>query len=146
VLALLSLALPPALGPLTACNQPPSADSLREWTPADHHSADDDKLAAARQAAPAGSGPSSKDDVTQLVDLAWRQQCAQCHGPMGKGDGPMGPMLHASDLTDPAWQGKTSDAEVAAIIKNGKDRMPGFDLPDPVVQGLVARVRQLRGR
>lgn len=140
LLPLLCLALCPAL---FACDQPPSADSLREWTPADHRSADDDKLAAARQAAPAGS--SRGDDVAQLVDLTWRQQCSQCHGPMGKGDGQMGPMLHASDLTDAAWQGKTSDAEIAAIIKNGKDKMPSFDLPDPVLQGLVARIRQLRG-
>ena len=28
----------------TACDQPPSADSLQQWTKADHHSNDDSKL------------------------------------------------------------------------------------------------------
>jgi cytochrome c oxidase cbb3-type subunit 3 len=132
---------------LAGCHRPPSADSLPEWTPADHHSNDDDKLAAQ---GPAQRGPASprpsRGDVTQLVDLTWRQQCITCHGPMGRGDGQLAPMVHPPDLTDAKWQGEVSDGEMRSVIKNGKNRMPKFDLPDPVLEGLVARVRSLRGR
>ena len=31
----------------------------------------------------------------------WANNCAQCHGPSGKGDTKMGKMLNAMDLTDP---------------------------------------------
>jgi cytochrome c oxidase cbb3-type subunit 3 len=129
---------------LLGCEGPPSADSLKEWSANDHHSADDDKQggAAARQAAPAPKG----GDTPQLVELAWRQQCVACHGAMGKGDGPTGPMVQAPDLTNAELQAKASDAELSAIIKGGKGKMPKFDLPDPVVQGLVARIRLLKGR
>jgi cytochrome c oxidase cbb3-type subunit 3 len=145
-----------ALG-ATACQQAPSAESLREWTPADHHSNDDDKLAlqraqqaaqpaqGARSAAGAAAKPAADPaQIAQLVDVTWRQQCANCHGPGGHGDGQMGPMLHATDLTSAEWQGRTSDADMAMVIKAGKNRMPRFDLPDSVVAGLVARIRSLR--
>jgi cytochrome c oxidase cbb3-type subunit 3 len=130
-----------------ACEGPPSAESLKEWGPLDHHSADDDKAAAARQgqAAPPAKAPKGSD-IAQLVELTWRQQCTSCHGASGKGDGQMGAMVGAVDLTSEELQAKASDAELAAIIKGGKDKMPKFNLPDPVVMGLVARIRQLRGR
>ena len=144
-LALPSLAVVACLG----CQGPPSASSLKEWTPADHHSSDDDKAAQGQgqgQQVAQGQRQAAGSDVPQLVELAWRQQCITCHGPMGKGDGQMGPMLHAPDLTNDALQAKATDAELAAIIKGGRDKMPAFNLPDPVIQGLVARIRQLRGR
>jgi mono/diheme cytochrome c family protein len=121
---------------------------LAEWKPTDHHSSDDDKLAQQGSQAQQAQGPRQPagSDVPQLVDLTWRQQCTTCHGPMGKGDGQMGPMLQAPDLTRDDLQSKVTDAEMAAIIKRGKDKMPAFNLPDPVLLGLVARIRQLRGR
>ncbi len=140
------------LGASAGCDRPPAADSLQEWTAADHHSTDDDKLGggAAGQTGqtgrPAGSAASAGGDVAQLVDLTWRQQCTTCHGPMGRGDGQMGPMVQAPDLTRPDWQSKVSDAEMAATIKSGRNRMPSFNLPDPVLGGLVARIRGLGGR
>jgi mono/diheme cytochrome c family protein len=82
--------------------------------------------------------------VTELVELTWRQQCTTCHGASGKGDGQMGPMVKAPDLTDGVWQASVSDADMAARIKEGKNRMPKFDLPAPVIAGLVAHVRSLR--
>jgi mono/diheme cytochrome c family protein len=85
-------------------------------------------------------------DVVQLVELTWRQQCSACHGALGRGDGQMGPMVKAPDLTREDWQSRVTDAEIAATIKDGKGKMPKFDVPDPVVQGLVARVRATRGR
>ena len=142
-IALLGLLLLAALG---ACDRPPAPESLQEWSPADHHSVDDGRKGAAQPAA--GRDPAEKespeDNVAQLVDLTWRQQCTTCHGASGKGDGQMGPMVKAPDLTKADWQATVSDADMAAIIKNGKNRMPKFDLPDPVIAGLVAHVRGLR--
>lgn len=128
------------------CEAPPSPASLKEWTPADHHSNDDDKLppnGGQGAAAPAGRR-SPSGDVAQLVDITWRQQCSQCHGSGGRGDGPTGPMVRAPDLTRAEWQKSVTDAELAATIKNGKNRMPKFDLPEAVLQGLVKRIRTLR--
>lgn len=133
---------------VSACEKPPAAESLAEWTPADHHSADDDRLATRPAASGAGrrKAQSQDEDVAQLVELAWRQQCTSCHGPAGRGDGQMGPMVRAPDLTSAQWQGSVTDAEMAATIKKGRNRMPQFDLPDPVLRGLVSRIRSLRGQ
>jgi cytochrome c oxidase cbb3-type subunit 3 len=129
---------------LGACEGAPAAGTLPEWKPEEHHSRDDG-LKAAQQAPQAAHGGAGSD-VPQLVELTWRQQCATCHGAGGHGDGQMGPMLHAPDLTSPELQARVTDQEMAAIIKGGKDKMPAFNLPDPVLQGMVARVRQMRGR
>lgn len=129
-----------------ACESAPAAESLAEWRPSDHHSSDDDKVAqqgaSAQQAQ--GTRQATGSDIPQLVELAWRQQCTNCHGPTGRGDGQMGAMLQAPDLTRDDLQAKMTDAEMAAFIKHGKDKMPPFNLPDAVLQGLVARIRQLR--
>jgi cytochrome c oxidase cbb3-type subunit 3 len=53
-------------------------------------------------------------------------------------------MVKAPDLTNGEWQATVSDANLAILIKTGKNRMPKFDLPAPVIAGLVARVRSLR--
>jgi hypothetical protein len=58
----------------------------------------------------------------------------------------MGPMILAPDLTRAAWQAKATDADIAAVIQSGRNKMPRFDLPDVVVRGLVARIRSLRGQ
>jgi cytochrome c oxidase cbb3-type subunit 3 len=85
-------------------------------------------------------------DIAQLVDLTWRQQCSACHGASGRGDGQMGPMLQVRDLTAAEWQTQVTNEQIAVTIKNGKNKMPKFDLPDPVIQGLVQRIRTLDGR
>jgi cytochrome c oxidase cbb3-type subunit 3 len=137
------LAVLPCLFLVAGCDQAPAAESLKEWTPADHHSQDDNR-AASGQAAGKRAPPGG--DVAQLVDITWRQQCSSCHGGGGRGDGQMGPMVQAPDLTREEWQAKITDPEMAAMIKNGKNRMPRFDLPEPVLRGLVARIRSLGGR
>ena len=92
------------------------------------------------------SGGAAAAEVKQLVELTWRQQCTTCHGPTGRGDGQMGPMVKAPDLTLADWQGKTTNGEMATVIKMGRNRMPAFNLPDPVVAGLVSRIRTLKAR
>ncbi|MGD0677039.1 MAG: cytochrome c [Polyangiaceae bacterium] len=133
------------------CDRAPDAASLREWTPTDHHSPDDKPITnggGGRQAPPEPrhSGPQpSASELAQLVDVTWRQQCVNCHGPIGRGDGQLGPMVNAPDLTDPRLQ-NASDEDLLAAIKGGKNKMPPFNLPEPVLRGLVARVRSLRVR
>jgi cytochrome c oxidase cbb3-type subunit 3 len=55
-------------------------------------------------------------------------------------------MVRAKDLTSPEWQAQVTDAQLAASIRNGKDRMPKFDLPDAVVAGLIVRIRLTKGQ
>jgi cytochrome c oxidase cbb3-type subunit 3 len=130
---------------LVACDRPPSDEGIREWAPADHDRVEErSRLASGQQAAP--DKDASATENRTLVEVTWRNQCAQCHGMVGRGDGPNGPMLKATDLTNVEWQGKISDGEIASSIRDGKGRMPKFDLPEPVVTGLVARIRAVRGR
>jgi mono/diheme cytochrome c family protein len=133
----LVLALALVAAGLAACDRPPSVE-LKEWTPADHDG--EQKGANAKQGArtDAGSG-------VALVEATWRSQCLACHGPNGKGDGPQGAMFKAADLGRADWQSKVTDEEIAATIRNGKGRMPKFDVPDEVLRGLVARIRSFRG-
>jgi cytochrome c oxidase cbb3-type subunit 3 len=123
---------------LAACDRPPSVE-LKEWTASDHDG--EKKTANAKQGAKGDAG-----GTPALVEIAWRNQCATCHGAGGKGDGPQGPMFKAADLGREDWQSKVKDEEIAATIKNGKGRMPKFDLPDDVVSGLVTRIRSFRGQ
>jgi cytochrome c oxidase cbb3-type subunit 3 len=138
-IALTTLLSAPALA---ACDRAPSDADAKVWTPSDH-------LEEKGRLPSGAQGPQTKGDAGDartLIELTWRNQCASCHGAIGKGDGPNGPPLKATDLTKEEWQKGTSDAQIAQSIKNGKNRMPKFDLPDSVVQGLVARIRESKGR
>jgi len=126
---------------LAACDRPPSVE-LKEWTPADH----DGEQKGIQTGAQGAQVRGDAGGTPTLVEVAWRQQCATCHGQSGKGDGPQGPMFKAADLSREEWQSKTKDEDIVSVIQNGKGRMPKFDLPADVVSGLVARVRSFRGR
>ena len=81
-----------------------------------------------------------------LIELAWQRNCLRCHGPSGRGDGPESPMVKAPDLTRAEWQDKVTDQEIADVVRKGKNKMPSFDLPAQVVEGLVRRIRAARAR
>jgi mono/diheme cytochrome c family protein len=135
-----------AAGCALGCERPPSVDHLQEWTAADHDRAEEQSNAATgQQAAPPGKRDADAGAQT-LVEITWQTACAPCHGPGGRGDGPNGRMVNAPDITREELQAKFTDEEIAAIIRTGRNRMPKFDLPEPVVQGLVARIRATRGR
>jgi len=142
-----ALALPLILiasGLVAACD--PSPGEVREWAAGDH----DQPANASTTQGPAGQrgapqGRSTGNDSIDLTEVAWQKNCVTCHGRGGAGDGPQGPMLHAPDLTRPEWQDKVTDTQIAATIRTGKNKMPAFDLPAPVLDGLVKRVRGLRG-
>jgi len=128
--------------PSSACDRPPSTDGSREWTPQDHDKRENNGQHGAAQGAPS----SAADQAQMLVEMSWGQSCAPCHGPIGHGDGPKGSLVKAPDLTDAAWQAKVTDADIAKQIHEGKGLMPKFDtLPEPVVQGLIARIRASKG-
>ena len=81
----------------------------------------------------------------------WTANCAQCHGPNGKGDTKMGQTLGAADLTDAKKQASFTDAQATTAIKdgikqNGKTAMKAFGgkLSDDDIKVLVAYVRTLK--
>jgi cytochrome c oxidase cbb3-type subunit 3 len=127
---------------LGACDRPADGE-IQTWTAADHdHAEESARVAAGAQASGKAGGMGDR----QLIELTWRQQCATCHGAIGHGDGPNGPMVKASDLTRPDWQSSVTDEQLALSIQNGKGRMPKFDLPPTVLAGIVQRIRASKGR
>jgi cytochrome c6 len=77
-------------------------------------------------------------------EALYKQKCQVCHGPSGAGDTVMGKKLGAKDLKSPEIQ-KQSDAEITNVIKNGKDKMKGFEgkLTNDEIKSLVTYVRDL---
>jgi mono/diheme cytochrome c family protein len=129
-----------------ACDSAPP--DLREWKAGDHDRVEQPSGQAARPSrlSPAPSSSAAANPTVTLVEVTWRNQCASCHGPIGRGDGPQGPMVHATNLTLAEWQSKVTDEQIAEAIRSGKNRMPKFDFPPEVIAGLVARIRVAKGR
>jgi mono/diheme cytochrome c family protein len=122
-----------------ACNSTPS--DLRTWKASDHdHTANPNEGQV--QVTDAGSAAANHglDDITVV---AWQQNCTTCHGSLGRGDGPQGQLVHASDLSRPDWQASVTDEAIAATIKQGRGRMPSFNLPDATIARLVSLIRML---
>jgi mono/diheme cytochrome c family protein len=129
---------------LAACSRAPA--DLREWKPDDHDRSEENTKARAAPAKAQPSATASANPIVTLVEVTWRNQCAPCHGALGHGDGPQGPMVHAPNLTLPDWQAKVTDQQIAQVIVSGKNRMPKFDFPPDVLGGLVSRIRASKGR
>ena len=127
---------------LPACSD---KSAVREWRPEDHDHAPGDGQAPATPT-PGAKPPTAAERGAALVDAAWSANCASCHGPEGRGDGPTGPMVKAPDLTRAELLDKASDADLARIIAEGRGKMPKFDLPAEVVAGLVKRIRLHKAR
>lgn len=121
------------------------ADDLREWRASDHQGAGNSSAWQAPGAAASPAPTGAEPPATPLVEVVWQAQCALCHGPGGRGDGPQGPLLGAKDLSLAEWQEKTSDEQIAQAIVDGKGRMPKFEgLPPEVVGELVSHIRKMR--
>jgi mono/diheme cytochrome c family protein len=114
------------------------AANLPEWTAADH---DPPPAGQAQGSPPARQRQRGQEGGDNLVEVAWVRNCVPCHGERGRGDGPQGPMLRAPDLTRAEWQASVTDEEMLQVIRKGRNKMPGFDLPPAVLQGLVQRIR-----
>jgi len=122
-----------------ACNSAPA--DLRQWKASDHdHTVNPNS--AQVQVTDAGS-PASAAGLDDVTIVAWQQNCTTCHGQLGRGDGPQGQLVHAADLSRPDWQAAVTDEAIAATIREGRGRMPSFNLPEVTVTRLVTLVRML---
>jgi mono/diheme cytochrome c family protein len=86
----------------------------------------------------------SSTAMAQDAAATYKAKCAMCHGPDGKGS-TMGVKMGAHDFTSADVQ-KQSDAQLTAIITNGKGKMPAYSgkLKDSDIAGLVAYIRTLK--
>ena len=123
---------------LFACERP--AADLREWRVSDHDHTSNPN-ATQVEVKPDAASPLAAQGVDEVTIVTWQENCAKCHGTVGAGDGPQGPMTHARDLTSPEWQAATTDAAIAQCIRDGRGRMPAFKLPDSTIASLVRLVR-----
>jgi cytochrome c oxidase cbb3-type subunit 3 len=128
---------------LVGCNSPPG--DLRTWRAEDHdHTTNpaQDQVVGGPDAGP--SPELARVGLDEVTVIAWGQNCTRCHGRVGRGDGPQGPMFKATDLSNAAWQRSVTDEGIANTIKNGRGQMPPFaSLPDSTVKSLVRLVRLL---
>jgi mono/diheme cytochrome c family protein len=74
----------------------------------------------------------------------YKTKCAACHGADGKGETTIGKTNKMRDLASDDVQ-KQSDADLTAVITNGKNKMPAYgkSLKPEQVKDLVAHVRSL---
>jgi len=72
-------------------------------------------------------------------------KCQMCHGATGMGDTPAGKAMGAHAFNSPDVI-KQSNADLTAIIKNGKGKMPAFagKLTDAEMAALVTYIRALQ--
>ena len=85
------------------------------------------------------------DSQTKAKNL-YSIDCAMCHGDNGNGQTDIAKSMEMTltDWTDPATLGSKSDADLFAIIRNGKDKMPPEDasrLNDAGVWNLIIYIR-----
>jgi mono/diheme cytochrome c family protein len=128
---------------LAACESPPSANNLGEWSPRDHDRTEEQqRIMAGGQP---GKAPKRSAEET-IAEATWGAKCANCHGMVGHGDGPLGGQVKAPDLTREEWQKTVSDQDIAAIIRNGRNAMPSFAaVGEEAITALVQRIRKTRG-
>ena len=78
----------------------------------------------------------------------FEQNCAKCHGKDGRAKTVRGKMVGARNLTNPNWQAKVTDEQIAAAIRTGPKAMPSFakKFSQAEIDSLVAYVRTLKGQ
>jgi mono/diheme cytochrome c family protein len=124
----------------TGCEATPE---LSEWTLADHDHQVEAKRRRSTGVPKTHAAPSQRN---QLIDVTWMKQCSNCHGKRGRGDGPESTMVKARDLTNPEWQASVTDEGMALVIRKGRDKMPAFNLPDSMIQGLIGHIREMAAK
>ena len=72
----------------------------------------------------------------------YKSKCAACHGADGKGDTAMGKKLNIRSFAAPEVQ-KQSDADLLAISKKGKNKMPAYEgkITDADLKAVIAHIR-----
>jgi cytochrome c6 len=88
----------------------------------------------------AAAVPAVADDAAAL----YKSKCQMCHGPDGKGSA-AGQKMGVRDFHAPEVA-KESDADLAKITKEGKNKMPKFDgkLTDDQIKDLIKFIRGLK--
>ena len=87
-------------------------------------------------------------NATSLAQSAadtYKAKCQMCHAVDGSGDTPAGKAMKAHPFKSPDVL-KQSDADLIAIVKNGKAKMPAFSgkLTDTQTADLVAYIHTLQ--
>ncbi len=82
--------------------------------------------------------------AAQDVAANYKAKCSACHGADGKGETPVGKKMGIKDLASTEVQ-KMSDAELTAVIADGKNKMPSYkkSLKPEQIKELVAYIRSL---
>jgi mono/diheme cytochrome c family protein len=97
---------------------------------------------------PVPTSPASIAAGKKLYD----NNCAECHGEMGKGDGPRGPYSNPTppNLTDAERKHGSSDGAIFTVIQNGVNNtdMPAFqkDIPAQQTWDVVNYVKSLAAK
>ncbi|HUS19614.1 MAG TPA: cytochrome c [Terriglobales bacterium] len=75
----------------------------------------------------------------------YKVKCQVCHGANASGETPAGKKLGAKDLRLPEAQKKT-DAQLVAIVRDGKNKMPAFKgkLTEEQMKDLVSVIRGMK--
>ena len=75
----------------------------------------------------------------------YKAKCQMCHGADGLGNTPAGKAMKARPFNAPDVL-KESDADLTAVIKNGKNKMPAFagKLADAQIADVVAYIHTLQ--
>jgi mono/diheme cytochrome c family protein len=79
-------------------------------------------------------GCATSDPPAGDVPSVYRNHCLACHGEAGDGRGPAAGNVRPAprDFADAAWQARTSDAQLRAVIRDGgsphgmSPHMPGY--------------------
>jgi len=94
--------------------------------------------------APAHPAPSGSPELGARV---YAQRCAICHGSAGEGNGPAASGLNPRprNHTDGAYMNGRTDAQLLAVIRNGKGAMPAWKgvLSEPEIRAVLVHVRSL---
>jgi len=83
--------------------------------------------------------------LAQGAPDTYKANCSMCHGADGSGDTPAGKAMKVPSFMAPDAV-KASDAELIAITKAGKGKMPSYTgkIPDDQIKDLVAYIRTLQ--
>lgn len=75
----------------------------------------------------------------------YKAKCLMCHSADGLGVTPVGKSLKIVSFKDPSVE-KSSNAELVAVIKSGKNNMPPFvsKLSDAQIRAVVQYIRTLQ--
>jgi mono/diheme cytochrome c family protein len=75
----------------------------------------------------------------------YQSKCQMCHAADGSGNTPAGKATKAHPFNSPDVL-KQSEADLTAVIKKGKNKMPGFEgkLTDAQIATLIAHIHTLQ--